>query len=250
MLNVPDDKLADELEAHRNYSRVPATDLFVPGEFADFHFTFLPPLRHLMEYINDKGAQSGKRRIPTPNYLLLRISSDFWRVQDKDDFTRFHPDRIDLGKVTVKYQSKEDKEHPYTEWLTADRATTYLRRLEEQLTYSTSEANLVQPIGLRYKFLNEQGDWLPTLQGGRTLVEYFSEQYMRAYARPYDTLTATVRSQARPHGIDLQQYSVKGRPGRTYYAMGSLYHPGEGSSEELTLIEVPTSQPEETRFSN
>ena len=73
---------------------------------------------------------------------------------------------------------------------------------------------------------------------------------MRAYARPYDTLTATVRSQARPHGIDLQQYSVKGRPGRTYYAMGSLYHPGEGSSEELTLIEVPTSQTEETRFTS
>ncbi len=250
LINAPDDKLADELEAHRNYSKVPASDLFVPGEFADFHFTFLPPLRHLMEYINDKCAQSGKRRIPTPNYLLLRISSDFWRVQDKDDFSRFYPDRIDLGKVTVKYQSKEDKEHPYTEWLTADRATTYLRRLEEQLTYATSEANLVQPIGLRYKFLNEQGDWLPTIQGGRTLVEYFAEQYMRAYARPYDTLTATVRSQARPHGIDLQQYSVKGRPGRTYYAMGSLYHPGEGSSEELTLIEVPTSQTEETRFTS
>lgn len=250
LINAPDDKLADELEANRNYSKVPATDLFVPGEFANFHYTFLPPLRHLMEYINDKGAQSGKRRIPTPNYLLLRISSDFWRVQDKDDFTRFHPDRIDIGKVTVKYQSKEDKEHPYTEWLTADRATTYLRRLEEQLTYATSEANLVQPIGLRYKFLNEQGDWLPTIQGGRTLVEYFAEQYMRAYARPYDTLTATVRSQARPHGIDLQQYSVKGRPGRTYYAMGSLYHPGEGSSEELTLIEVPTSQTEETRFTS
>ena len=250
LINAPDDKLADELEANRNYSKVPATDLFVPGEFANFHYTFLPPLRHLMEYINDKGAQSGKRRIPTPNYLLLRISSDFWRVQDKDDFTRFHPDRIDIGKVTVKYQSKEDKEHPYTEWLTADRATTYLRRLEEQLTYATSEANLVQPIGLRYKFLNEQGDWLPTIQGGRTLVEYFAEQYMRAYARPYDTLTATVRSQARPHGIDLQQYSVKGRPGRTYYAMGSLYHPGEGSSEELTLIEVPTSQTEATRFTS
>ncbi len=250
LLNVPDDKLADELEANRNYSKVPATDLFVSGEFANFHFTFLPPLRHLMEYINDKCAQSGKRRIPTPNYLLLRISSDFWRVQDKDDFKRFHPDRIDLGKVTVKYQSIEDKEHPYTEWLTADRATTYLRRLEEQLTYATSEANLVQPIGLRYKFLNEQGDWLPTIQGGRTLVEYFAEQYMRAYARPYDTLTATVRSQARPHGIDLQQYSVKGRPGRTYYAMGSLYHPGEGSSEELTLIEVPTSQTEATRFTS
>ena len=250
LINAPDDKLADELEANRNYSKVPATDLFVPGEFANFHFTFLPPLRHLMEYINDKCAQSGKRRIPTPNYLLLRISSDFWRVQDKDDVTRFYPDRIDLGKVTVKYQSKEDKEHPYTEWLTADRATTYLRRLEEQLTYATSEASLVQPIGLRYKILNEQGDWLPTIQGGRTLVEYFSEQYMRAYARPYDTLTATVRSQARPHGIDLQQYSVKGRPGRTYYAMGSLYHPGEGSSEELTLIEVPTSQTEKTRFTS
>lgn len=250
LLNAPDDKLADALEATRNYSKVPATDLFVPGEFANFHYTFLPPLRHLMEYINDKDAQSGKRRIPTPNYLLLRISSDFWRVQDKDDVTRFHPDRIDLGKVSVKYQSKEDKEHPYTEWLTADRATTYLRRLEEQLTYATSEANLVQPIGLRYKVLNEYGDWLPTIQGGRTLVEYFAEQYMRAYARPYDTLTATVRSQARPHGIDLQQYSVKGRPGRTYYAMGSLYHPGEGSSEELTLIEVPTSQPEETRFTS
>ena len=250
LLNVPDDKLADELEANRNYSKVPATDLFVPGEFADFHFTFLPPLRHLMEYINDKCAQSGKRRIPTPNYLLLRISSDFWCVQDKDDFTRFYPDRIDLGKVSVKYQSKEDKEHPYTEWLTADRATTYLRRLEEQLTYATSESSLVQPIGLRYKFLNEQGDWLPTIQGGRTLVEYFAEQYMRAYARPYDTLTATVRSQARPHGIDLQQYSVKGRPGRTYFAMGSLYHPGEGSSEELTLIEVPTSQTEETAFTS
>ena len=250
LLNAPDDKLADALEATRNYSKVPATDLFVPGEFANFHYTFLPPLRHLMEYINDKDAQSGKRRIPTPNYLLLRISSDFWRVQDKDDFKRFHPDRIDLGKVSVKYQSKEDKEHPYTEWLTADRATTYLRRLEEQLTYATSEANLVQPIGLRYKLLNEQGDWLPTLQSGRTLVEYFAEQYMRAYARPYDTLTATVRSQARPHGIDLQQYSVKGRPGRTYYAMGSLYHPGEGSSEELSLIEVPTSQPEETRFTS
>ena len=250
LINAPDDNLADALEANRNYSKVPATDLFVPGEFANFHYTFLPPLGHLMEYINDKGVQSGKRRIPTPNYLLLRISSDFWRVQDKDDFTRFYPDRIDIGKVTVKYQSKEDKEHPYTEWLTADRATTYLRRLEEQLTYATSEANLVQPIGLRYKFLNQQGDWLPTLQGGRTLVEYFAEQYMRAYARPYDTLTATVRSQARPHGIDLQQYSVKGRPGRTYYAMGSLYHPGEGSSEELTLIEVPTSQTEETRFTS
>ena len=250
LINAPDDKLADELEAHRNYSKVPATDLFVPGEFANFHYTFLPPLRHLMEYINDKCAQSGKRRIPTPNYLLLRISSDCWRVQDKDDFSRFHPDRIDLGKVTVKYQSIEDKEHPYTEWLTADRATTYLRRLEEQLTYATSEANLVQPIGLRYKFLNEQGDWLPTIQGGRTLVEYFAEQYMRSYARPYDTLTATVRSQARPHGIDLKQYSVKGRPGRTYYAMGSLYHPGEGSSEELTLIEVPTSQTEATRFTS
>ena len=250
LINAPDDKLADELEAHRNYSKVPATDLFVPGEFANFHYTFLPPLRHLMEYINDKCAQSGKRRIPTPNYLLLRISIDFWRVQEKDDFTRLHPDRIDLGKVTVKYQSIEDKEHPYTEWLTADRATTYLRRLEEQLTYATSEANLVQPIGLRYKFLNEQGDWLSTIQGGRTLVEYFAEQYMRAYARPYDTLTATVRSQARPHGIDLQQYSVKGRPGRTYYAMGSLYHPGEGASEELTLIEVPTSQTEATRFTS
>ena len=247
LLNAPDDKLADALEATRNYSKVPATDLFVPGEFANFHYTFLPPLRHLMEYINDKCVQSGKRRTPTPNYLLLRISSDFWRVQDKD-VTRFYPDRIDLGKVSVKYQSKEDKEHPYTEWLTADRATTYLRRLEEQLTYATSEANLVQPIGLRYKLLNQQGDWLPTLQGGRTLVEYFAEQYMRAYARPYDTLTATVRSQACPHGIDLQQYSVKGRPGRTYYAMGSLYHPGEGSSEELTLIEVPTSQIEETAF--
>lgn len=251
LLNVPDDKLADELEAHRNYSKVPAKDLFVPGEFADFHFTFLPPMRHLMEHINDKCAQSGKRRTPTPNYLLLRISSDFWHYPGNDeDASRFHPDRIDLGKVTVKYQSKEDKEHPYTEWLTADRATTYLRRLEEQLTYATSEANLVQPIGLRYKLLNEQGDWLPTIQGGRTLVEYFAEQYMRAYARPYDTLTATVRSQARPHGIDLQQYSVKGRPGRTYYAMGSLYHPGEGSSEELTLIEVPTSQTEETRFTS
>lgn len=250
LINAPDDNLADALEANRNYSKVPATDLFVPGEFANFHYTFLPPLGHLMEYINDKGVQSGKRRIPTPNYLLLRISSDFWRVQDKDDFTRFYPDRIDIGKVTVKYQSKEDKEHPYTEWLTADRATTYLRRLEEQLTYATSEASLVQPIGLRYKFLNEQGDWLPTIQGGRTLVEYFAEQYMRAYARPYDTLTATVRSQARPHGIDLQQYSVKGRPGRTYYAMGSLYHPGEGSSEELTLIEVPTSQTEATRFTS
>lgn len=250
LINAPDDNLADALEANRNYSKVPATDLFVPGEFANFHYTFLPPLGHLMEYINDKGVQSGKRRIPTPNYLLLRISSDFWRVQDKDDFTRFYPDRIDIGKVTVKYQSKEDKEHPYTEWLTADRATTYLRRLEEQLTYATSEASLVQPIGLRYKLLNQQGDWLPTIQGGRTLVEYFSEQYMRAYARPYDTLTATVRSQARPHGIDLQQYSVKGRPGRTYYAMGSLYHPGEGSSEELTLIEVPTSQTEETRFTS
>lgn len=249
LLNAPDDKLADALEATRNYSKVPATDLFVPGEFANFHYTFLPPLRHLMEYINDKCVQSGKRRTPTPNYLLLRISSDFWRVQDKD-VTRFYPDRIDLGKVSVKYQSKEDKEHPYTEWLTADRATTYLRRLEEQLTYATSEANLVQPIGLRYKLLNQLGDWLPTLQGGRTLVEYFAEQYMRAYARPYDTLTATVRSQARPHGIDLQQYSVKGRPGRTYYAMGSLYHPGEGSSEELTLIEVPTSQREETRFTS
>ena len=250
LINAPDDKLADELEANRNYSKVPATDLFVSGEFANFHYSFLPPLRHLMEYVNDKCAQSGKRRIPTPNYLLLRISSDFWRVQDKDDVTRFYPDRIDLGKVSVKYQPKEDKEHPYTEWLTADRATTYLRRLEEQLTYATSEASLVQPIGLRYKFLNEQGDWLPTIQGGRTLVEYFAEQYMRAYARPYDTLTATVRSQARPHGIDLQQYSVKGRPGRTYYAMGSLYHPGEGSSEELTLIEVPTSQTEETCFSS
>ena len=250
LINAPDDKLADELEANRNYSKVPAKDLFVPGEFADFHFTFLPPMRHLMEFLNDKCAQSGKRRTPTPNYILLRISSDFWHIVDDSEFTRFYPDRIDLGKVTVKYQSKEDKEHPYTEWLTADRATTYLRRLEEQLTYATSEANLVQPIGLRYKLLNEQGDWLPTIQGGRTLVEYFSEQYMRAYARPYDTLTATVRSQARPHGIDLQQYSVKGRPGRTYYAMGSLYHPGEGSSEELTLIEVPTSQTEETRFTS
>ena len=240
---------ADELEANRNYSKVPATDLFVPGEFADFHFTFLPPLRHIMEYHNDKRVQRGEERKPTPNYLLLRISSDIWHIIDKD-FTRFYPDRIDLGKVAVKYQSKEDKEHPYTEWLTADRATTYLRRLEEQLTYATSEANLVQPIGLRYKFLNQQGDWLPTLQGGRTLVEYFAEQYMRAYARPYDTLTATVRSQARPHGIDLQQYSVKGRPGRTYFAMGSLYHPGEGSSEELTLIEVPTSQTEETAFTS
>lgn len=238
---------ADELEANRNYSIVPATDLFVPGEFADFHFTFLPPLRHIMEYHNDKRVQRGEQRKPTPNYLLLRISSDIWHIIDKD-VTRFYPDRIDLGKVSVKYQSKEDKEHPYTEWLTADRATTYLRRLEEQLSYATSEANLVQPIGLRYKLLNQLGDWLPTLQGGRTLVEYFAEQYMRAYARPYDTLTATVRSQARPHGIDLQQYSVKGRPGRTYYAMGSLYHPGEGSSEELTLIEVPTSQLEETAF--
>lgn len=238
---------ADELEANRNYSIVPATDLFVPGEFADFHFTFLPPLRHIMEYHNDKRVQRGEQRKPTPNYLLLRISSDIWHIIDKD-VTRFYPDRIDLGKVSVKYQSKEDKEYPYTEWLTADRATTYLRRLEEQLTYATSEANLVQPIGLRYKLLNQLGDWLPTLQGGRTLVEYFAEQYMRAYARPYDTLTATVRSQARPHGIDLQQYSVKGRPGRTYYAMGSLYHPGEGSSEELTLIEVPTSQIEETAF--
>ena len=240
---------ADELEANRNYSIVPATDLFVPGEFANFHYTFLPPLRHIMEYHNDKRVQRGEQRKPTPNYLLLRISSDIWHIIDKD-VTRFYPDRIDLGKVSVKYQSKEDKEHPYTEWLTADRATTYLRRLEEQLTYATSEANLVQPIGLRYKFLNQQGDWLPTLQGGRTLVEYFAEQYMRAYARPYDTLTATVRSQARPHGIDLQQYSVKGRPGRTYYAMGSLYHPGEGSSEELTLIEVPTSQTEETAFTS
>lgn len=240
---------ADELEANRNYSTVPATDLFVPGEFANFHYTFLPPLRHIMEYHNDKRVQRGEQRKPTPNYLLLRISSDIWHIIDKD-VTRFYPDRIDLGKVSVKYQSKEDKEHPYTEWLTADRATTYLRRLEEQLTYATSEANLVQPIGLRYKFLNQQGDWLPTLQGGRTLVEYFAEQYMRAYARPYDTLTATVRSQARPHGIDLQQYSVKGRPGRTYYAMGSLYHPGEGSSEELTLIEVPTSQTEETAFTS
>lgn len=241
---------ADELEANRNYSKVPATDLFVPGEFADFHFTFLPPLRHIMEYHNNVREQRGEKRKPTPNYLLLRISSDFWHITDNSDFTRIYPDRIYLGKVTVKYQSKEDKEHPYTEWLTADRATTYLRRLEEQLTYATSEANLVQPIGLRYKFLNEYGDWLPTLQGGRTLVEYFAEQYMRAYARPYDTLTATVRSQARPHGIDLQQYSVKGRPGRTYYAMGSLYHPGEGSSEELTLIEVPTNQTEETAFTN
>ena len=242
---------AEELEANRNYSKVPATDLFVPGEFADFHFTFLPPLAHIMEYHNNVREKRGEKRKPTPNYLLLRISSDFWHISDKEaDPSRFYPDRIDLGKVTVKYQSKEDKEHPYTEWLTADRATTYLRRLEEQLTYATSEANLVQPIGLRYKFLNEQGDWLPTLQGGRTLVEYFAEQYMRAYARPYDTLTATVRSQARPHGIDLQQYSVKGRPGRTYYAMGSLYHPGEGSSEELTLIEVPTSQTEETAFTN
>ena len=242
---------ADELEANRNYSKVPATDLFVPGEFADFHFTYLPPLRHIMEYHNDRRIQRGEQRKPTPNYLLLRISSDFWHISDKEaDPSRFYPDRIDLGKVTVKYQSKEDKEHPYTEWLTADRATTYLRRLEEQLTYATSEASLVQPIGLRYKFLNEQGDWLPTIQGGRTLVEYFAEQYMRAYARPYDTLTATVRSQARPHGIDLQQYSVKGRPSRTYYAMGSLYHPGEGSSEELTLIEVPTSQTEETAFTN
>lgn len=240
---------ADELEANRNYSKVPAKDLFLPGEFADFHFTFLPPLAHIMEYHNNVREKRGEKRKPTPNYLLLRISSDFWHTVDSD-FTRFYPDHIDLGKVTVKYQSKEDKEHPYTEWLTADRATTYLRRLEEQLTYATSEANLVQPIGLRYKFLNQQGDWLPTLQGGRTLVEYFAEQYMRAYARPYDTLTATVRSQARPHGIDLQQYSVKGRPGRTYYAMGSLYHPGEGSSEELTLIEVPTSQTEETAFTN
>lgn len=242
---------ADELEANRNYSKVPATDLFVPGEFADFHFTFLPPLAHIMQYHNDRRVQRGEERKPTPNYLLLRISSDFWHIRDKEaDFTRFYPDCIDIGKISVKYQSKEDKEHPYTEWLTADRATTYLRRLEEQLTYATSEANLVQPIGLRYKFLNEYGDWLPTLQGGRTLVEYFAEQYMRAYARPYDTLTATVRSQARPHGIDLQQYSVKGRPGRTYYAMGSLYHPGEGSSEELTLIEVPTSQTEKTAFTN
>ena len=240
---------ADELEANRNYSKVTAKDLFVPGEFADFHFTFLPPLRHILEYHNNVRAKRGEKRKPTPNYLLLRISSDFWHIVDSD-VTRFSPDRIDLGKVTVKYQSKDDKEHPYTEWLTADRATTYLRRLEEQLTYATSEASLVQPIGLRYKILNEQGDWLPTIQGGRTLVEYFSEQYMRAYARPYDTLTATVRSQARPHGIDLQQYSVKGRPGRTYYAMGSLYHPEEGSSEELTLIEVPTSQTEETRFSS
>ena len=239
-----------ELEGCRNYSIVPATDLFLPGEFADFHFTFLPPLVHIMEYHNKVREQRGKKRKPTPNYLLLRISSDFWHVVEDSDPTRFYPDHIDLGKVTVKYQSTEDKEHPYTEWLTADRATTYLRRLEEKLTYATSEASLVQPFGLRYKFLNEQGDWLPTLQGGRTLVEYFSEQYMRAYARPYDTLTATVRSQARPHGIDLQQYSVKGRPGRTYYAMGSLYHPGEGSSEELTLIEVPTSQTEETRFAN
>ena len=243
------DHYSDELKAHRNYSKVPAKDLFVPSEFADFHFTFLPPLTHIMEYHNDRRAQRGEKRKPTPNYLLLRISSDFWHIVDSD-VTRFYPDHIDLGKVTVKYQLKEDKEHPYTEWLTADRATTYLRRLEEQLTYATSEASLVQPIGLRYKLLNEQGDWLPTLQGGRTLVEYFSEQYMRAYARPYDTLTATVRSQARPHGIDLQQYSVKGRPGRTYYAMGSLYHPGEGSSEELTLIEVPTSQTEETRFTS
>ncbi len=240
---------AEELEANRNYSKVPATDLFVPGEFADFHFTFLPPLAHIMEYHNNVREKRGEKRKPTPNYLLLRISSDFWHIVDSD-FTRFYPDHIDLGKVAVKYQSKEDKEHPYTEWLTADRATTYLRRLEEQLTYATSEASLVQPIGLRYKFFNEQGDWLPTIQGGRTLVEYFAEQYMRAYARPYDTLTATVRSQARPHGIDLQQYSVKGRPGRTYYAMGSLYHPGEGSSEELTLIEVPTSQTEETRFTS
>ena len=32
--------------------------------------------------------------------------------------------------------------------------------------------------------------------------------------------------------------------------MGSLYHPSEGSSEELTLIEVPTSQTEETAFTN
>lgn len=242
---------AEELEAHRNYSRVAVREAFDAHEFALYRYTYLPPLTHIMQYHNDRRRQRGESPRPKPNYVLLRISGDLWHYpKDRDGSTRFYPDRTDLGKITVRYQSKEDKEHPYTEWLTADRATPFLRRHEEELTYATREPQLVQPPALRYKLLDAQGDWLATLHDGRTLVEYFAEQYMRALARPYDTLVATVKATACPSGIDAACYSVKGRPGRRYCAVGAIYHPGDGASEELTLIEEPTGQTEETTFAN
>lgn len=248
---------AAELEANRNYCRVSAASLFGKQEFASFQYSFLPPLRYIMNYHNERRKQRGEAPKPTPNYLLLRIPFYFWQYtknnQGKEQAERLYPEQVKLGKVTVKYRSiDEKKEVSHTEWVTADRATAWLRKEEDKLTYSTLEPALSQNPSIRHKLLDERGQWLPCLYeaSGKpvSLLQHFCERKMRCFARSYDTLTASVKSDAFPLFIKDSRFIVKGRPGKRYYAMGAAYHPGEGSEEELTLIEIPPSNAEDTSF--
>lgn len=247
----------EELSSNRNYAKVRVQELYSKESFALFRYAFLPPLRHIMRYHNERRTARGEAPKPEPNYVLLRIPFFFWLYDTdgqsgKKRSTRIYADEIQLGQVTVKYRSEEDKDHPYTAWLSADRATSWLRSRDESLTYATLEPNLVQPPSLRFRFLNEKGVPLTALctRGNKpvTLAEYFSEQYMRGYARPCDTITATVGSDSYPFFLLSKRFRIKGRPGKTYRVAGSVFHPSEGASEELTLIECPPARAENTSF--
>ena len=248
---------ADEMEATRNYSKVSVSSLYEKQEFAQFRYSFLPPLLHIMAYHNARRKQRGEAPKPVPNYMLLRIPFYFWHEWKdnigKSHSDRLYPEQVKLGKVTIKYRSIDDeKEVHYTEWVTADRATTWLRKEEDKLTYSTLVPELEQNPSLRHKLLNERGQWLPYLyeSNGKpvSLVAHFVERKMRCLARSYDTLTASIKSEAFPHFVGMNRFTVKGRPGKCYYAMGAVYHPGEGANEELTLIEIPPTKLEDTSF--
>lgn len=248
---------SEELKSNRNYCRVSQEDLYSKEHFAVFRFCFLPPLRHLMAYHNGIRSSQGETPKPDPNYVLFRIPQEFYHYHKEpghreETSTRVYADQIIIGKISIKYLTKEDKENPYTQWITADRATSWLRNIDKELTYSTEEPSLVQKNALRYKLLTAEGKHLPYLyeENGKpiTLVEYFSERYMRVYARPYDKLTVTAKSTPTPRLIGVNRFAVKGRQGKTYIAMGGTYHPGDGASEELTLFEAPSPHREDTSF--
>ena len=67
---------------------------------------------------------------------------------------------------------------------------------------------------------------------------------MRAKARNYDTLSLTVRSGRLPLS-PIRPYTLKGRPGKTYVAVGSIFHPGSGE-DEVTLVEKTPTAKEQT----
>lgn len=220
------------------------------GKFGTFSYTILLPYEKAVRGVNRLRAEHNQAPLPEYTHLLLRLPLRrvAWDVDpdDKKNKKKLNERRLTdssllIGKISVTATYRTDIDADKRVFL--DRNTPSLREGEgEQLTYATETAGITRPASAKGWFYTEDASApLKALYGTTSLLEHFSEALMRAKARNYDTLSLTVRSGRLPLS-PIRPYTLKGRPGKTYVAVGSIFHPGSGE-DEVTLVEkIPTTK--------